>query len=47
MKVWINVFGCFRFAHEKEYEGELYVIGDWQTESYAMGSPFQAGIQIK
>lgn len=43
----IRAFGCFRSAKEKVYEGELCVAGNWLTKSYSMGSPFQAGIQIK
>ena len=41
MKAWINAFGCFRSAKEKEYEGELCVIGNWLTESYSTDRTFK------
>ena len=41
MKAWTNTFGCFRPEKKKKCEGELCVIGNWQTDSYSTDRSFK------
>lgn len=41
MKVWINVFDCFRFAHEKEYEGDFTLLVTGRRKVIRWDRPFK------